>query len=419
MWPTAAWFLPFVGVQGMIIPRHVFAEYNGPNAVDAPANLAPIGTGPFQFVELRNEDILIIGGSAVSTNKIIYEANPLFREPDKPFFGKVELQGGGDLNLAVEAAKEGLVDFAWTLRVSDDLLDDMESAGNSVVDVSPTAFVERIMINFADPNTETADGERANAAFSHPIFNDKLVRQAIAMAIDRAALAEGRGLGARFTTNIVTQPPSIDSPDTTYKYDLEEAARLLDEAGWLDSNGDGVREKDGVELRLLFQTSIEPFRQISQEQVKQDLESIGFEVELKTIDASIFFGPTENTTDTRRHFYADMEEFAFSNKSPDPTSYLAGWTCSEAAQKENGWALSNWARYCNPEFDALFEEALTEFDVERRNDLFIAMNDLLIEDAAVLPIAQLNFPQGVNRDLKGVDITPWDVEVWNIMDWYK
>jgi peptide/nickel transport system substrate-binding protein len=417
--PNSSWFLPFVGPQGMILPRHIFEDYNGPQAADAPANLLATGTGPYYVVDVVEEDILIIGGDAVSTNKITYEANPFFREPDKPFFKTVELQGGGDGLVALEAVKNGQVDYAWNLQFDDETLADMESEGRAAAVVVFGAFVERIMINFTDPNSETISGERSNLAFPHPFFSDPKVRQAVILAIDRQTIAEAYGRGGQLTANILASPLNYNSPNTSFEHDLEKARRLLEEAGWVDTDGDGLREKDGVELRIVFQTSISSLRQLAQEQVKNDLETVGFEVELKQIDSSIFFGPPEGTTDTRRQFYADLEEFAFSNKSPDPSAYMAGWTCAEIAQQENDWALSNWARYCNPEYDALYEEARLELDPQRRAELFIELNDLLINDAAVIAVAHLGDISGVNTDLKGLDITPWDVEVWNIMDWHK
>ena len=417
--PIAAWYAPFVGPFGMIIPRHIFEAYNGANFADAPENLQAIGTGPYFVSEYRKEDVLIIGGNAVSTVKIIYEINPHYREADRPFFTRVEMQGGGDLNLAGQASKEGAVDFAWNLALPEETLADIEAAGNMQVLALPSSFVERIMINFTDPNRETASGERASLQFPHPFLSDLQVRRAISMAIDREAIAAPYGRGGKLTTNILVEPAYYASPANSFDYNPQKAAELLDEAGWIDSNGDGVREKEGVELRLVFQTSIQELRQAAQEQVRKDLEAIGFAVELKQVDASIFLGPPKDTTDTRRQFYADFEEFAFSNKSPDPTAYMAGWVCDQAAQKENDWSLPNWSRYCNPEFDALFNQAAAELDPEKRTALFVRMNELLIRDVAVIPLVNTTQPMGVNVELKGYDFTPWDVEVWNIEDWYK
>ncbi|HXQ33388.1 MAG TPA: ABC transporter substrate-binding protein, partial [Anaerolineales bacterium] len=280
-------------------------------------------------------------------------------------------------------------------------------------------FVERIMFNFSDPNKETADGERSNKQFPHPILSDLAVRQAIAMAINREVIAAPYGRGGTFTTNILVDPPNFASANNQYDYNPQKAAELLEQAGWVDTNGDGIREKDDIELRLTFQTSIQNLRQKTQEQVKKDLAAVGIAVELKQIDSSIFFGSVTDTTDTRRQFYADLEEFAFSNKSPDPTAYMAGWTCDQIAQKENEWSLPNWSRYCNPKFDELFQQAATELDQTKRAELFVQMNELLIQDAAVIPLVALTAPVLVSKDLKGYDFTAWDSDPWNIAEWYK
>jgi peptide/nickel transport system substrate-binding protein len=239
------------------------------------------------------------------------------------------------------------------------------------------------------------------------------------MAINREAIAASYGRGGAFTTNILADPPIYASAHNKYDYDPRKASELLEQAGWVDTNQDGVREKEGMELSLTFQTSIQSLRQKTQEQVKKDLEVVGVAVELKQIDSSIFFGPPENTTDTRRQFYADLEEFAFSNKSPDPTAYLAAWTCDQIAQKENDWSLPNWCRYCNPQFDGLFLQSTTELDQSKRTELFVQMNELLIQDVAVIPLVILTSPSIVKKDLKGYDFTAWDSQVWNIADWYK
>ena len=418
--PNPSWSLPFVGVQGMIIPRHIFADFNGANAADAPANLNAIGTGPYKVVEYRTENVLLIGDDAVETIRIIYEPNEFYREPDKPFFSRVELQGGGgDAAYAGQVVVEDLADFSWNVQGDEAYFTEIEANGGAKVLVPPGAFTERIMLNFTDPNAETAEGERSNLEFPHPFLTDKRVRQAIAYSVDRNAITALYGRAGNATTNLLVSPSIYQSPNTEamYPFDLEKAAALLDEAGWIDSDGDGIRDKDGQKLSIVFLTSISPVRQGAQEIVKGALESIGFDVENKSVDSSIFLGPPEESTNTRRQFYADLEEFAFSNKSPDPTAYMKAWTCAEAAQMENNWGLSNWSRYCNPEYDALFDQAANELDPEQRQQLFIQLNDLLIEDAAVIPMVHLSQAVAINAKLTGLDITSWDVEVWNIADW--
>ena len=415
-----AWALPFVGVNGMIIPRHLFEAYNGPNWQEAPSNLQAVGTGAYRVAEFVEEDILIIGEDVVSTIKIVYEPNLHFREADKPFFRRVELRGGGDAKVAAEAVlKEGAIDYGYNLQVAIETLEELEAVGKGILYAPPTAWTERVMINFADPNRETAAGERSSTAFPHPIFTDKRVRRALSLGIDRERITKLYGKTGRLATNILISPSIYASPNTTWDYDLEKAAALLDEAGWVDSDGDGVREKDGQPLSIVFQTSVNAVRQKTQEIIKEALESIGFDVELKIIDSSIYFGPVGDNTNTRRHFYADLEEFAFSNKSPDPGAYLKAWTCGEAAEMANNWSAANWSRYCNPAFDALYERSTKELDPDRRRQLIIEMNDLLIEDVAVIPMVERALAFGVSKNLEGVDPTPWDVDVWNIKDWRR
>ncbi len=415
-----AWSLPFVGVKGMIIPKHVFAPYSGANSQEAPANLVPVGTGPYRGVEFNTEDILIVGEDVVNTIRIVFEPNPHFRESDKPYFRLVELKGGGgDAVVAAKVVGDGLVDFAWNLQADEETLARMESGGKGRAVALLGAWVERIMINFTDPDEETPDGERSSIEHAHPLFSDKRVRQALSYAIDREAIAALYGRGGHATSNLLMSPTGYQSPDTSWHYDLDKAAALLDAAGWLAADGNGVRSKDGEPLSILFQTSINPVRQQTQKIVKESLESVGFEVELKHIDSSIFFGPVTENTNTRRHFYADLEEFAYSNKSPDPGAYMRSWTCDEIAQQSNKWSLGNWARYCNPAYDAVYRRSTAEIDLDERRKLFVRMNDLLMEDVAVIPLVHLVDFSGVSGSLRGLELTPWDVEVWNIKDWYR
>ncbi|TIL94675.1 MAG: peptide ABC transporter substrate-binding protein [Mesorhizobium sp.] len=414
-----AWSLPFVGVQGMIIPEHVFGQYNNKDAASAPANLAPVGTGPYRLKEFRTEDVLLIGEDVVNTVKIIFEPNPEYRDRDSLAFKQVTLQGGGDARTAANAVSEGIVDYAWNLQVGEADLRSLETKGVGRVELYWGSYVERIMLNFTDPRRETADGERASVEFPHPILTDRRVRQALAAAVDRRKAAELHGRSGRATANLLVAPAAFASPNTKWEFNLDKARALLDEAGWRDTDGDGVRDKDGVPLALVFQTSINPVREATQDFIKADFGSIGVRVENKLIDSSIFLGSSPDNTNTRRHFYADLEEFAYGNKGPDPGSYMIGWTCAEAAQKKNNWSGTNWARYCNPEYDALFQASATEVDPEKRGALFMAMNDLLIADAAVIPLIEWAYTSGLRNDIAGYDPTPWDAETWDIAKWHR
>lgn len=406
--PNPAWALPFVGVNGLIIPKHIFEEYVGAKSKEAPANLLPVGTGAFQVVEFKPGDI------------VVYAANPNFREADKPFFSRVELKGGGDAASAARAVLQtGDTDFAWNLQVEASVLEELAKGGKGITVPNPGGLVERLELNFSDPNTEV-DGERASITVPHPFFSDLRVRQAVALAIDRETIANQLyGPAGVATSNLLVAPPNFASPNTRFIFDLEQAAALLDEAGWIDSDGDQIRDKDGINLQVVFQTSANPLRQKTQEIIKQALESIGFGVELKAIDSTVFFNNDPANPDTLRHFYADIQMYTSGNSSADPGDFLEDFTCAEIAQKSNDWSKGNPTRWCNPEYDALVVQAKTELDPAKREALFIQLNDLLINDVVVIPVVHRRFPNGASVTLDGIELTPWDSSLWQIKDWVR
>ncbi|MDX1523590.1 MAG: peptide ABC transporter substrate-binding protein, partial [Anaerolineae bacterium] len=416
---TPAWFLPFVGVQGLIIPRHVYEPYNGTNALDS-AELLPTGTGPYQAIEFKPQEVLFLGNQLVETNKLVFVPNEHFREADKPYFSRVVLRGGGiPLEAARSVLEVGDVDFALNLQLEAETLAQLELGGQGVLLAPFGSFVERILLNRADPNQITSDGERANINFPHPILSELPVRQALALAIDRETIADLYGPAGRPARNVLVSPANYDSPNTTYEFNLEKAAALLDEAGWLDTNGDGIRDKDGTALKLLFQTSENAVRQDTQRIVQASLRDIGIEVELKIIPASVFFSNTPSNPDTRFHFYADLEEFQTGNRSPDPEAYMKNWTCDEISQKSNNWTGANIERWCSPEYDALYRQATVELDPQKREQLFIQMNDMLIEDVVIIPLVHRAGVSGVSKTITDIELTPWDADTWNIKDWKR
>ncbi|HZG39299.1 MAG TPA: hypothetical protein VEZ50_11520 [Nodosilinea sp.] len=142
-------------------------------------------------------------------------------------------------------------------------------------------------------------------------------------------------------------------------------------------------------------------------------------MQLKSIDASVYFSGDPASRETLDRFSADLQMFATGNTNPDPGAYMQTYTCDEIAQKANNWSKSNYARYCNPEYDALWQQAAATLDPEARQDLFIQMNDLLIQEAAVMPIVHRADVSGVSNRLTGISLTPWDLSTWNIAEWRR
>ena len=402
-----AWSLVFVG-GGAILPKHIYEPYNGANAREAPANRKPVGTGAYRVVDFQSGDT------------IIYEPNPEFRQTELGF-KKIELKGGGDPTSAARAVLQtGDADFAYNLQVEAPVLEELEAAGQGRVVSIFGASMERIVINHSDPNKLAPSGEKSNVEFPHPYLSDRTVRQAIALAINRDIIAEQLyGVAGQATSNFLVAPPEYISSNTSYEYDLERAKQLLNQAGWKDSNGDGIRDKNGTEMQLLFQTSVNPLRQKTQIVVKQGLQSIGVGVELKTIDSSVYFSSDPSSNETVEHFYADLQMYFTGNTSPDPTAYMNFMTCDQIPQKSNNWSGDNHSRYCNPKYDRLWQEASQELDSKKRRQLFVEMNDILIEDVAIVPLIHRADVMAFGNSLTGYEPTPWDARTWDIMNWRR
>lgn len=404
--PTPAPMNPFVGGSGMILPQHIFNDYLGANARSAPGNTSPVGTNAYQVREFKPGDT------------IVYEPNPNFRE-DAPPFSTVELKGGGDAVSAARAVLQtGESDYAWNIQAEPAVIQGLEAGGKGRMDYVFKPMMERIYINFSDPNQEV-NGQTSQKDTPHPFLSEKPVREAISLAIDRETITNQLyGEAGAVATNFVVAPDKYSSPNTDYEFNLEKAAQLLDEAGWEDTNGDGIRDKGGTEMSILFTSSVNPVRQKTQEIIKQNLESIGMDVELKSVEAGVYFGDSTNP-DSVHQFNADLQLFAFDSETPEPDSYMELYACDQISQRENQWSKENSSRYCNPEYDALLDQLATEIDPQKRIDLFIDMNDLLIEDVALIPLVRRSDAYAISSNLTDLEFTPWAASTWQIEKWGK
>jgi peptide/nickel transport system substrate-binding protein len=420
---TPAWAVPFVGNSGVILPRHVFETYKGKNAASAPANTMPVGTGPYQVMPpgIKPQEVLLLGSQVVQTNKIVFEPNLHYRFPKKIFFQRIVWRGGGT---ADEAARLSLqvgsvhlaydLDFVDTAKVSN-LLANNDAKGKQVSVFG--AAVERIYLNFTDPNKATADQEYSSLQIPHPLFSDKRIRQAIAHAINRDAIAKLYGENGRPTYVLLIAPPQYKSSSVFYEYDLEKAKALLDEAGCIDTNHDGFREKDGSKIKIVFQSSANTIQQQVQKNVQQDLKIIGIDTELKIIDSSIILASGASNPSSAYRFGADLMILRWRSLSPDPKDYMGIWTSKSIPQKANNWIGNNFGRWLSPEYDALFQQANQELDPGKRQKMFIQLNDKLVEDVVMIPTVWRAVALGVGNKLTGLDPTPWDSITWNIQDW--
>jgi peptide/nickel transport system substrate-binding protein len=402
---------PFMGAQSPIIQAAQFADCLGAKAPECTeANFNPIGTGPFRVTEFRPNDVISL------------EANPNYRDPAKPAFATMTFKGGGDATAAGRAVLEtGEFDYAWNLQLAPEVIAQMAAAGKGQTIAAFGSLVERIMVNMTDPSPSLPEGERSTAAHPHPFLSDPAVRRALSMAIDRDLLVEvGYGQAGRPTCNLVPAPAIYASDNTDcLTHDIAGANALLDDAGWVRGAG-GIREKDGVRLSLLFQTSTNAVRQDFQALIKQWWEEIGVQTELRNVSASVFFGGDPGSPDTFQKFYADVQMYANNFDGTDPEAYLAAQLCEKAPRPATQWQGENITRFCDPAYDAMVAELSRTGDLEKRGELARKLNDMLTaETHVIIPLVDRGRVSAHSNSLGGVVLNTWDSELWNVADWHR
>ncbi len=418
--PNLTWYVPFTnGTYGAILPRH-YGEAGGD------LDNAPIGTGPFVVESFAPND------------QVIYTANPNYRDPAKPYFATLNLKGGGEAATAAQSVLQtGDWDHAWNIQVEPEIIEAALEGGQGVFRVVAGTSVERIAFNFSDPDLAGPDGQRSWYENPHPILSDIAVRQAIAMTVDRELIAtrfyDPTGVEAP-GVNILTGIPPVESPNTTVTFDADAAAQLLEDAGWV-LNGD-TREKDGVKLELQYQTTINSVRQKTQQVVKQNLEAIGFSINLTQTDSAIFFDGAAGNEQNLNHFYTDFHMYTNNPSNPTPIDYMVGYYAgadrANIAQASNGWNGQNSLRFINDEYDGIFEQLRSGeiSDITEVQNLLIQLNDIVINNYVVVPLVRRAADKYCmhNSLLHGDDpetaednvaVSAFELNLWNVANWNR
>jgi len=248
----------------------------------------------------------------------------------------------------------------------------------------------------------------------HPALKDQKVRQALAYGFDRFSL--NRDLNYDKTVPAITywdnmgyNDPSLTEP---YPFDPAMANQLLDEAGWVDTNGDGVRDKDGVELALRYGTTTREVRMDTQAVAQQQLAEVGVQLDLLNFESDLFFsgygegGPCASGE-------LDICEYSTNPNFPDPDAM--DWLCSEIPTDESP-AGTNWSSLCDEELDGLFLLQATQVDPAERQQTFHQITKLIFDQAYWIGIWQDPDWFATSDKLSGVKFsgaTPF----YNVMEW--
>src|SRR5918994_3369810 len=404
--PTPFWADAFVGTRGMMIPKHLFADYMGGKSREAPTNLKPVGTGPYMFKDFKPGDMV----SGV--------INPNYHQDNRPYFDAIEMKGGGDAVSAARAVLQtGEFDFGWNMQVEDEILTRLEKTGKGRVVINDAGFIEHIQLNTTDPWTEV-DGERSSLKTKHPSLSDLAVRQALSLLIDKDSVEKHiYGRTGRASANFIYNPERFRSKNTKSEFNVDKAIDILEKAGW-KKGADGIREKDGKKLKYLYQTSINQPRQKTQAIVKQACQKAGIEIELKSVTASVFFSSDVSNPDTYPHFYSDLQMYNNGPQQPDPALFLKQFLSWEAATKENKWQGRNITRWQSKEFDEIYKASQGELDPLKRAAMMIKLNDLAVNNYIVIPVVARPVVRAVSNKLT-CELSGWDTDTWDLANWFR
>jgi len=382
-------YAPWLSLFGTVLPEHVLRPiYDAEGSLDtADFNRAPtVSSGPYifetwevgSFMRFQANSSYILGQPKIDTMVVTFV-------PDEVAYVAGLINGDSDLGTFV--------------AFSD--VPSLEEAGLSV-QVIPSGYNEGWYLNA---------GDRAHVAMT-----DVNVRKAVAMSFDRDSFNTDLNYGATFTPHSFWENTPYANPNLSpYPFDQAAAGALLDAAGWVDSNSDGTRDKDGVELVLRFVTNTRGIRVDLQAIAQQQLAAVGIGTELVNYPSDQFFaGYAEGgPVSTGNYDIAELSTAVGTFPDPETVRFL----CTEIPNDENPVG-GNDNYYCDPELDALFIEQAKTTDLATRIALFHQIDEKMLDAAIWIGIwhdadVWITGTKLVNAQLNGV--APfWDVQNWDV-----
>lgn len=358
-----------------IYPKHILDE--GGDLLKHPIHRAPVGTGPFKFKEWRTADRIVFERNENYWGRKAYLDSVVFRIVENATVGFNLLQQG-DFDL-------------YTVLQPSQWVQDMPKS-------------DYLRANFHRSRFYTPNYSWIGWNTERPYFADARVRLAMTYLMDRDGILQHFLLGVDRTTtcHFFLESANCDPDLKPRPYDRRRAIELLDEAGWVDSNGDGIRDKDGVPFRFTFLiTSSSVFLPKLASYLQRELKRVGVEMEIKRVEWSVY------TQMLREHSF-DACSLAWGNTDviSDPFQI---W---HSSQSQNG---SNYISFANAEADRLIEEARLEMDDDRRAELYRQLGRILYDENPYTFLYNRPYLDAVRKNVRGLrPAVPWyDLEdVW-------
>jgi peptide/nickel transport system substrate-binding protein len=381
-WTMSEPFAPMAAILAstFIVPMHVFDGVEDKNATIL--NTAPIGTGPFKFK------------SRMAGDHIELEANTGYHL-DGPFLKTLIIKYVPDLNVMYTQFKSGDIDVVGLQWITPDHLAEAQTLEGKVVTVAGSATFESIGLNMTRPQ-----------------FQDKAVRQALYMAIDKTSIIDALYYGVPSPTETFMPRQSYYYNDDlpVHSFSIEKANALLDEAGWAKGS-DGIRTKDGVRLAFSNSTTAgNHLREQAQQFIQQTFSMIGVEMTIKNLPPAVMWGD-----------YWMNSEFdsvvvglnTLAGADPDTSNYFLS-TMSPVL----GGSGQNTFAYQNAEVDELLIKGAQSFVPADRKAIYEEMQAVMREDLPFLPMFQYALVKGWSEEVSGPTPNVNNrIDSWNVRDW--
>jgi peptide/nickel transport system substrate-binding protein len=346
-----------------ILPQHLLAEMPARDLLNHPFNLQPVGTGPFRLVEVNSKLARLT-------------ANRFYTGP-KPRLAGLELHFYPNYQAAISAYREGEVQgISFIPPHLIPAVQDIESLNLYSAQLSG---YDLVYLNLQTPE-------------QLPFFQDVKVRQAMLSALDRQAIIDqalyGQGLPA--TGPILPWNWAYNADQTIRGYEPMTATALLDESGWLDQDGDGIREKEGIPFAFTLLSSDDPDKIKVAEVVSQQWQQVGISATLEIVGAGL------GERLIQHNFQAALAEVLLAG-DPDPYPF---W---HQTQIEGG---QNYAGWNHSDASMLLETARTMTDRGRRNDLYFEFQRIFAEEVPSLILFHPVYTYGVSQEINDVQLMP-------------
>jgi peptide/nickel transport system substrate-binding protein len=390
----------FGGEQIAIWPEH-YCDADQ-DFVSWDCNRAPLSTGPYMLEEWVQGDHLTL-----VRNPNYYQAGKPHIDqviirivPEQPVRKTLMVQGDADLNF-------------W---LDEPTMDAIKDEPNVVLSFSPyNRWVMRLIPNEATKGSLDAEEN------PHPFFKDANVRHAMRMAIDVDTLVSEIFLG--YSEPVWTEffrPPyvcEIPRPE----YNPEKAAAMLEEAGWTDEDGDGIRECHGcpyaeegykMSAEFVIYSDYGESLELAQQLIAEDLRAIGMDLQLSMMEGGVMWADFgSGGTEQNGQFELNMWDDGYAGV--DPSDFLWSFYHSAAMEPDMGWNVVRWS---NEEADMLIDESYT-LDEEYRQEVFCQLADILEEELPWLLLFSTSENAAHSTRLQGVQPSVNDIVTWNAADW--